>query len=285
MRIEPPNNFWHAGDLSPQSASNDPREETYAISELDVDLRHCSFVRPPAVLWCTVYLLLAKQKGISCRLLVPENLGVAVYLKSVGLFSALQESGVEVDDRGVWDGADPKVVLPVSRFSDQAQVDSLIDGTLDRLDSEGLGSSNIRPIVTEVFGELASNAVQHSESPIEAYGFIQFYEWEKGSRFFCTVADGGIGIRRSLERNPALRERVLYDWTAIELASRERISGVNDPTRGIGLHWISEEMGRAGRQLLIHSGIGALNINGEVDSEANRVTLFPGTLAFASITT
>ena len=285
MRIEPPNNFWHAGDLSPQSASNDPREETYAISELDIDLRYCSFVRPPAVLWCMVYLLLAKQKGIPCRLLVPENLGVAVYLKSVGLFSALQKSGVEVDDRGVWAGADPKVVLPISRFSDQAEVDSLIDGTLDRLDNEGLGSSNIRPIVAEVFGELASNAVQHSKSPIEAYGLIQFYEWEKGSRFLCTVADGGIGIRRSLERNPALRERVLYDWTAIELASRERISGVGDPTRGIGLHWISEEMRRAGRQLLIHSGIGALTINEEADSEAKRVTLFPGTLAFASITT
>ena len=129
------------------------------------------------------------------------------------------------------------------------------------------------------------NAIQHSESPIGAYGLIQFYESERGSRFVCTVADGGIGIRRSLERNPELKPRVPYDWSAIELACRERISGEGDATRGIGLFWVSEQMRRTDRQLIVHSGIGALTINEESESDAKRVTLFPGTLAFASIPT
>ena len=60
------------------------------------------------------------------------------------------------------------------------------------------------------------NAVQHSESPIGALGLIQFYEFQQGRRFVCVVADGGIGIRRSLERNPELKNRVPYDWVAIE---------------------------------------------------------------------
>jgi len=106
---------------------------------------------------------------------------------------------------------------------------------------------------------------------------------EQGRRFLCAVADGGIGIRCSLERNPELRPRISYDWVAIELALRERISGKGEPTRGIGLYWVSEEMRRSGRQLIVHSGIGALTINEEVESEAKRTTLFPGTLAFASI--
>ena len=38
MRIQPPSNFWHAGDLSPRAASDDPRQETYTRSELDIDL-------------------------------------------------------------------------------------------------------------------------------------------------------------------------------------------------------------------------------------------------------
>lgn len=285
IRIEPPNNFWHAGDLSPRTASDDPRQGTYAVTELDIDLRHCSFVRPSAVLWCVVYPLLAAMRGTSCRMLVPEDTCTAVYLQSVGLFSVLQEGGVEVDNGGVSARSDPKVVLPVTRFSDQVEVDALIDDTFERLNDAGLGAANVRPIVPEIFGELATNAVQHSESPIDAYGLIQFYEWANGSRFICTVADGGIGIRCSLERNAKLRARVPYDWTAIELASRERISGDGDPTRGIGLYWISEEIRRASRQLIIHSGIGALTINEQIESEAKRVTLFPGTLAFASITT
>ena len=47
MIIEPPSNFWHAGDLSPRFASRDPRQETYTASELDIDLRMCSFGRLP----------------------------------------------------------------------------------------------------------------------------------------------------------------------------------------------------------------------------------------------
>ena len=285
MQIEAPNNFWHAGDLSPRTASDDPRQETYAQSELDIDLRHCSFVRPSAVLWCAVYPLLAALRGTACRFLVPENPGTAAYLKAVGLFSALKEGGVGVDGGAKQAHPDPKIVLPVTRFADGSEVDTLISSTFERLDEAGLGAANIRPIVPEIFGELAMNAVQHSESPIDAYGLIQFYEWENGSRFVCTVADGGIGIRRSLERNPKLKARVPYDWTAIELASRERISGEGDPTRGLGLFWVSEQMRRTARQLIIHSGIGALTLNESTESHAKRVTLFPGTLAFASIPT
>ena len=283
--IEPPSNFWHAGDLSPRFASHDPRQDTYTGAELDIDLRRCSFVRPSAVLWCAVYPLLATLRGTSCRFLVPENPGAAVYLKSVGLYSTLKSGGIELDDRGLPDRPDRKVVLPVTRFKDGSEVEALVNGTLDRLDDAGLGSANMRPFVADVFAELAMNAVQHSESQIDAYGMIQFYEHEQGSRFVCTVADGGIGIRRSLERNPELRRRVPYDWAAIELASRERISGGGDPTRGIGLSWISDEMRKSGRQLIVHSGLGALTINESAESEAKRVSLFPGTLAFASILT
>ena len=192
---------------------------------------------------------------------------------------------MELDDRGVFDQSDRKIVLPITRFGNGSDVETLVNDTLDRLDDASLGSANVRPFVADVFAELAMNAIQHSESQIDAYGLIQFYEYEQGNRFVCAVADGGIGIRASLERNPKLKARVPYDWTAIELASRERISGGGDPARGIGLSWISDEMRSAGRQLIVHSGLGALTINESAESEARRVTLFPGTLAFASIVT
>lgn len=97
------------------------------------------------------------------------------------------------------------------------------------------------------------------------------------------MADGGIGIRRSLERNPLYLNRVPYDWGAIELATRERVSGTGDSSRGIGLFGVAEDMRKPGRQLIIHSGIGLLQIDVDLQSQARRTRLFPGTLAYASI--
>ncbi|MBI2957888.1 MAG: hypothetical protein HYY32_03505 [Chloroflexi bacterium] len=250
-----------------------------------VDLRGCEFVFPAAVLWCVVYPLLAKSRGTQSQVLVPTNFGVCTYLESLGVFDILKQGEVVVDDRGVPRKPDTKLVLPVSRFNSQSEVEDLANKALDNLMGRDLGAANLRSLVIEVFAELALNAVQHASSTIGAFGFIQFYQFEKGNRFICVVADGGIGIRRSLERNPALRDRVFYDWDAIELATRERVSGTGDPTRGIGLFGVSEDMRKPGRQLIITSGIGALAIEEDLLSRAWRTVLFPGTLAYASIPT
>lgn len=285
LRIQTPQNFNHAGDLSERFASSDPRSPDFDPHELDIDMRGTQFVRPAAVLWCAIYPLLAIAKGMKCRLLVPENKGTCIYLKSVGLFSVLQEAGVDVDDRGIYRKKDVQLVLPLTRFSTEPEVEQLANDALDTLTNTGLGSANIHPLVSEVFAELALNAVQHAESPVGAFGFVQFYQWNYGRRFVCAVADGGIGIRRSLERNPALRSRVAYDWDAIELALRERVSGTGVATRGIGLYGVAEDVRKPGRQLIIHSGIGLLETSEQVESSSRRTTLFPGTLAYASIST
>ncbi len=285
LRIQGPENFWHAGELPQRFASQDPRLAAFTEGSVDVDMRSCHFVRPPAVLWCVVYSLLAVARGSGCRLLVPENMGVCIYLKSLGLFGVLQHAGVEVDDRGVHERPDPQLILPLTGFREEAQVEELANQALDALTRAGLGSANLHPLVSEVFAELALNAAEHSESEIGAFGFIQFYELQQGRRFICAVADGGIGIRRSLEENPELRDRVPYDWTAIELAVRERVSGTGANTRGIGLYGVAEDMRKAGRQLIIHSGIGMLETSEDMECRTSRTGLFPGTVAYASIAT
>jgi hypothetical protein len=171
----------------------------------------------------------------------------------------------------------------LTRFDNESQVEELTNQANETLQDSGLASANIYPLVSETFGELAMNAVQHSESPIGAYGFIQFYGYAKRRRFVCGVADGGIGIRRSLAKNPDLVDLVPYDWVAVERATRERVSGTGDTTRGIGLYGVAEDMRKGGRRLIIHSGIGKLQINERIESQASRTRLFPGTLAYASV--
>jgi hypothetical protein len=100
------------------------------------------------------------------------------------------------------------------------------------------------------------------------------------------VADGGIGIRRSLESNEALRRRAYSDWTAIDLALEEGTSETGSSRRGIGLFGVAEEMAKPGRELIIHSGIGLLRTGGGATAEATRSSVcFPGTLVSASIPT
>lgn len=285
MDIRVPDHFRNASELPPKFASNDPRSGGLYQEAVVVDLRGCKFIRPAAVLWCVVYPLLAKVEGSECKVLVPEDTGVCVYLKSLGLFSMLHSAGIEADDRGIRDRRDAQVILPLTKFEKTYEVEQLANTAHEMLSTAGLGAANLYPLVSEVFAELGLNAAEHAKSPIGAYGFIQFYEFGQGKRFVCGVADGGIGVRRSLEQNSELRGRVHYDWDAIELAVRERVSGTETKTRGIGLYGVAEDMRQPGRQLIIHSGIGSLQISEDVETAARRSTLFPGTLAYASIPT
>ena len=168
---------------------------------------------------------------------------------------------------------------------DLMMVDDLTNKAFDALKNSGVGVANLYPVVSETFAELATNAVQHAEFPIGAYGVIQFYDFQSSQRFVCAVADGGIGIRKSLGKNPEYRERVPYDWVAIELAVRERVSVYQDRRRGIGLYGVAEDMRIRGRRLMIHSGIGSFDITERLESRAVRTKLFPGTLAYVSIPT
>lgn len=283
--IKPPNNFRHAGELSPRFDKLDPRSPSFDAVSLDIDLRDCEFLRAPAALWCVVYLALASKRECQCRLLVPNNLGVCLHLKSSGFFDTLKACGVEVDDRDINTRSDLKTILPITRFGTTADATAISNQAFDGLQRSCLGAVNLTSVVTELFSELVLNAAQHSESSIGAFACVQFIEFEKGSRFTCTVADGGIGVRSTLHRNEALRSRVNYDWDALELAVRERVSGTGDPNRGIGLYGVSEDVRRPGHSLLLHSGLGSLEITEELESSAKRTRLFPGTLAFLSIPT
>jgi hypothetical protein len=229
--------------------------------------------------------MLAKRRGAECTLYVPTDAGASEYLKSLGLLDLLAEDGVHVDARGIRDRAAPRLVMPLTAFQHQSDVERIANEVLDRLSGSGLGAANLYPLVSEVFAELALNAVEHSHSAIGSHGFVQFYEFAEGQRFVCGVADGGIGIRASLARNRDLVARVPYDWAAIELAVRERVTGTGDKTRGIGLYGVAEDMRKPGRQLILHSGIGSLMISEDMETQARRTTLFPGTLAYASIPT
>lgn len=285
LEIRAPRIFAHAGGLPPRFASGDPRKRGFAEDALRIDLRDCDFIYPPAVLWCAVYAALVRRLGVACELLVPVNLGVASYLKAVGLFSTLAQIGVEIDERGIGVADESQIALPLKRFASVSSAQELEEEIIETLQSRSEIAGNLTVLLSDAFSELANNAAEHAESPIDAFALAQFYKApQQRRRFWCVVADGGLGIRETLARNPDIQLPVHYDWLAIEYAMRERISGTGSPLRGMGLFGVADQMRNPGCALIIHSGIGAVFINDKSESRAIRSrALFPGTLAAAAV--
>ena len=275
--------FNDTGDLSGYQVCNiDPRRPEFDWDSVSIDLSRCGFIRPAAALWCIVYSLLVAQLGIPCKLTVPSNAGVRSHLNRLGLFEILESDGVEVDNLGTPNPEQGHLILPLTRLRAVSQVESLGDEVIDSLSSSNLSSSNLYSDVNMAFAELGNNAVEHADSPIDAYGFVQYVASERQPRFVCIIADGGIGIRASLQKNPEHEKHALTDRDAIEYATQENIS-VHGDTRGLGLAQIVEFVLPPNRELNITSGNGFLHVDGQRQTTSRCSNLFPGTSAFVNI--
>ena len=283
MIIEAPVRFHHVGNLSARAVKSDPRKRTFSEQEVIVDLQRCEVVKPAAAMWCLVYLLLAKLRGSSCKVLAPGQAAASNCLDSIQLFRVLESAGIEVRATSALKRQAEGSVLPLTRFDDEGQAERTTDEVLDALVESRLGAANLRPLVSENFAELALNAVQHSHSPVGAYGFVQSVGPDRSRSIVFGIADGGIGIRRSLDGNPGLQGKYSHDWDAIELATRERVTGTAGRTRGIGLYGFAEDMRKRGRRLIINSGTGAMRITDDSQMGARRTRLFPGTSVVVSV--
>ena len=285
LEISAQTQFNHTEDLlGYQVPRNDPRQDDFDWDSVRIDLSRCTFVRPAGVLWCTIYPLLVAERRIPCELLVAYNPGVTSYLNRLGLFETLRTAGVEIDYLGMPSHHQGRLMLPLTRLTAISQVEELGEVIVENLARGNLSSSNVYDHINTAFAELANNAVEHANSPIDAYGYVQYYDFVGYPRFVCAIADGGIGIRTSLAKNPDHRRIVQNDGQAIEYALEENIS-VHGNTRGLGLSQIAEFVLPSDRELNINSGNGFLHTTGGMPTPGSSrlANLFPGTSAFINI--
>lgn len=284
MEIIPRPDFRDARSIPARYNRYDPRSDKFVEREVVVNLTECTRVRPAAVMWCAVYLLLAQRRGSDCALLLPKDPNAAARLQDTGLPWVLQQANVAVEHANspVLDSSE--VVLPLTKF-DLSSAESLTDHLHILLSTRRQGSGNVYPEVVETFSELANNASEHSESEIGSFGLVQFVSSGNDRQFLVSVADGGVGIRETLERNPRHRENYGFEWAALRRATGELVSGTLSTNRGIGLYSTFDESHRPGRELIIHSGKGIIELSGDSQAKMVQANLFPGTLVFVSMPT
>lgn len=284
VEIRVPPNFRNAAGLPAIVDGIDPRTLAAGTEAVTIDLSGCYFIRAPGLMWCVIMSLLVRHASVECRVELPNQRGVLHYLQRAGFFDMLRSAEVAFEDPMIDDSTPTQLVMAPTLIETERDAESLVENAFDALEERGVGPGDMYWTVSDVFGELCLNAVQHSESSIGSYAMIQFYQFEEKDQFSLVIADGGIGIRESLGRNPQLHDAIGSDRQAVELAVQERVSSSAESTRGIGLHTVTREMSIGDRTLLIHSGTGSL----ELDEHSRQIVtrdnrLFPGTLAYARL--
>lgn len=284
MIITPPARFLDCRDLTSMEASSDPRRPDFPPEEVTIDLSGCEAIGPGAAMWCLVYAQLAQRNGNKVRVLTPAKREPLGYVTALRLSALLEDAGANVVAHQTTLTPGAGTLLPLTSFHTAVEAEKAttqVFTSLQTLREEMPG--DLIPLMVVTFGKLAMNAVQHAESLVGAFGLVQMTDAGKGKALVCCVGDGGIGVRRALENNPASKDRTASDWGALEYATRQRVTGTSEEYRGIGLYSLTEDMHKPGRRLLIHSGRGVVRVNGQGEFAATKAKLFPGTLAFVSI--
>ena len=123
------------------------------------------------------------------------------------------------------------------------------------LDTRKLGDPSTRQLVADMFAHIALNAVQHLSQDGTAHATALHSTKDNSVRMI--VSDSGEGIAASLANNPNT-PKPSTDIEAIVLATKNGISGHNDPDRGRGLHLVMEQAIKPNNYLVIHSRKGIL---------------------------
>jgi hypothetical protein len=96
------------------------------------------------------------------------------------------------------------------------------------------------------------------------------------------IADGGVGVRETLSRNPKYAEYTTTDNDALRHALEMGVSATGEIGRGGGLALVAGIAARAGGSLSLRSGSGRVTVY-ENRKNSRNVPDFPGTFVRVSL--
>ena len=252
--------------------------------EETVDLSAATFIKPVGVVAILATIgYRVKRHGLQkVAFTLPNDARVCSYLRLAGVFDAMRDLGSFNDPQP--EDVIPKQVplrpmVPCTRFSDEREIDDLADQMEERFTTSLTGYGSLLATCHTAFSELATNVVNHADSA-GGYVLAQQYEYRSGPMVEIAVADCGIGIQKSLQKNHKYTGMLPSDTDAIELSIGEGVSSLVDNSRGYGLHHVAAEVKRENaRTITIRSGLGTLELHGDgTIKKTVDQTFYPGTI-------
>ena len=255
---------------------------------LAFDFSATTFTRPAGMVSLLAVMDRIRRAGDDHKiaLMLPQSNAVRTYWRLAGIMDALGEfcdfEGMPEQD-ALPAPVPVKPMVKCSHFRDESDADRLSVEMEDSFMSALRGYASLANECCETFTELITNAVYHAEGG-GGFALAQYCEYQDGPAIEIAVADSGIGIWNSLNKNIELTG-IDSDCAAIKLALKEGVTSVGSKYRGFGLCYVAANVQlEPNRRLAIRSGNGIITLlgDGEIREESTEVA-YSGTAISVTI--
>jgi hypothetical protein len=256
-----------------------------------LDLRSVEFVEPAGLcgLAALLELLTPRASIVGVRL---AGYNVPAYLERMNFFRIFGhriETNADVAALEERRRGNPGTLQELVNFHSEEEIPGIISRVSEILENKEYRLRE-RVAICATLSEICANAVEHGRSSFGAYAAVQAYqhivsggrERSKGEEVLIAIADGGVGVRETLSRNPEYAEHTKTDNDALRHALTMGVSGTGEVGRGGGLAVVGQISARAGGSLSLRSGAGRVTFYDERSNSRN-VPPFPGTFVRVSL--
>ena len=254
-----------------------------------LDLRTVEFVEPAGLCGLAALLEYLAPRCEEVNLALAGR-DVPAYLERMNffrLFGGRVRTNVDVASLEERRRHNPRTLQELINFHTEAEIPGIIERISEILENQGYRLRE-RVAVCSTLSEVCANAAEHGVSSFGAYAAVQAYHHivsgprRRGEEVLIAIADGGVGVRETLSRNPALAEYTTTDNDAIRHALEMGVSGTGEIGRGGGLALVAQIAARSGGSLSLRSGTGRITVYQSRKNSRN-VPQFPGTFVRVSL--
>jgi hypothetical protein len=254
-----------------------------------LDLRTVEFVEPAGLCGLAALLeyLIPRCEEVNLAL---AGRDVPAYLERMNffrLFGGRVRTNVDVASLEERRRHNPGTLQELVNFHTEQQIPGIIERISEILENQGYRLKE-RVAICSVLSEVCANAAEHGASSFGAYAAVQAYHHivsgarRRGEEVLLAIADGGVGVRQTLSRNPKYDEHTTTDNDALRLALEMGVSATGEIGRGGGLALVARIAADSGGSLSLRSGTGRVTVYEDRKGSRN-VPQFPGTFVRVSL--
>jgi anti-sigma regulatory factor (Ser/Thr protein kinase)/anti-anti-sigma regulatory factor len=251
----------------------DPLAKLEARRQLILDLRGMTFIGPAGLAWLIAVVRRAEDHNLidGGSVLMPRSPLTQRYLMRMDFLTTLDLASVDDEQ---FERHPAVGFRPCQRFLDDEggrQVAlEMTDALAESCETDDLARHSLRICLDE----LAENVIFHADTPLG--GFVVAQRLKRIPEFEIGIADLGVGIRRSLQKNPAYVD-ISDDVTAISKALQPRVTSTPERNGGFGLAVSKLLLKANGGTLCVRSGNGSVQ-TGATNREQHQELEVLGTL-------
>lgn len=240
---------------------------------LILDLERLVFIGPAGLAWLIAVVRRAEDHNLIAggAVHMPKSRLTRQYLMRMDFLTTLGLATVDDED---FSRREPIGFRPCRRFQDHDEgrrvATEMTDALAEICDTDQLARGSLLICLHE----LAENVIFHADTALG--GFVVAQRLKKVPEFEIGIADLGVGIRRSLQKNPKYVD-ISTDVDAIATALEPRVTSTPDRNAGFGLAVSHLLLEANGGTLYVRSGRGSV-YRGASDREQPRDLALPGTL-------